>query len=94
MSIQIFNPTGKVASVERIREQKLDVLDGKKAGFIFNQHASAGAFWQALEQAVEKQFAPASLKRVYKDNTWAPAPQAKVEDLARDADYVLVGVGA
>ena len=94
MSILIFNPTGNVANVERRKEQKLDTLKHKKVGFIFNQHASAGAFWKALEQAVEKTFLPANLKRIYKENTWAPAPKAKVEELAREADYVLVGVGA
>ena len=94
MSFLIHDPTGKLAKVECKVEQKLEFLENKRVGFIFNQHASAGAFWKRLEEEVEKKFAPALLKRIYKENTWAPAPKKKVEELAQEIDYALVGVGA
>ena len=72
----------------------LDSLNGRKAGFIFNQHASGLAFWKGLEAEVEQRFKPASMHRVYKENTWAPAPKADVEKLIEETDYVLVGLGA
>ena len=37
---------------------------------------------------------PASVMRVYKSNTWAPAPRADAERLLAETDYALVGVGA
>ena len=70
------------------------VLNGRKAGFIFNQHASGLAFWKGLEAEVERRFKPAAMHRVYKENTWAPAPKAEVEKLIGETDYVLVGLGA
>jgi len=33
-------------------------------------------------------FKPASMHRVYKENTWAPAPKADVDRLAGETDYV------
>ena len=94
MTIQIMDPTGTIASNERAQEQVLETLNGRKAGFIFNQHASGLAFWKTLEHEVEHRYKPASMHRVYKDNTWAPAPKADVDRLAGETDYVLVGLGA
>jgi hypothetical protein len=48
----------------------------------------------SLEAEVEQRFKPASMHRVYKENTWAPAPKADVEKLIEETDYVLVGLGA
>jgi hypothetical protein len=94
MSIQIMDPTGAIAGSQRAREQVLETLNGRNAGFIFNQHASGLAFWKTLEQEVERRYQPASMHRVYKENTWAPAPKADVDRLAGETDYVLVGLGA
>jgi hypothetical protein len=94
MTIQIMDPTGTIAGSRRAQEQVLETLNGRKAGFIFNQHASGLAFWKSLEQEVERRYKPASMHRVYKENTWAPAPTADVDRLAGETDYVLVGLGA
>lgn len=94
MSILLLDPTGAVATTERRTEQKLDRLAGKKVGYIFNQHASGLAFWKALERAVEEKLKPSAVHRVYKENTWAPAPKTEVDRLIEETDYVLVGLGA
>lgn len=94
MSILLLDPTGSVAKIQRQEEHHLESLTGKKVGYIFNQHKSALDFWQALEQAVEKKFKPSAAHRVYKENTWAPAPRADVDRLMQETDYALIGVGA
>lgn len=94
MSILLFDPTGNVAGAQQQTERPLDTLEGKKVGYIFNQHASAGEFWKALEREVDRTLNPAAVHRVYKENTWAPAAGAKVDRLVRETDYALVGVGA
>lgn len=94
MSILLLDPTGVVAKTERQEERVLEVLTGKKVGYVFNQHTSALDFWKALEQEVDLTLRPSSVLRVYKENTWAPAPKAEVDRLVRETDYALVGVGA
>jgi hypothetical protein len=94
MGITLFDPVGEVHIPERKAQRGLDTLRGKRAGFVFNQHVSAIAFWKAMEAEIEKTLAPRSVVRIYKSNTWAPAPRADADRVLEDTDYVLVGVGA
>lgn len=94
MSILLFDPVCEVEAFERKTEHKLDGLKGRKVGYVFNQHVSALSFWKELEQEIEKNLHPSAVHRLYKTNTWAPAPRAEVEQLMRQTDYALVGVGA
>jgi hypothetical protein len=94
MAIRVLDPTGRIARMERREELPLDALKGKRVGYIFNQHKSGLAFWAALEQEIEKQFSPASVVRIYKENTWAPAPKAEMANFLKDVDYALVGLAA
>ena len=94
MSIFLLDPTGEVAKVERKSSNKLDRLEGKRVGYVFNQHATCVAFWKALELEVDRKLHPAATHRVYKENTWAPAPQNLIDGLVEQTDYALVGVGA
>lgn len=94
MAIRLYDPVGDVETVRKGRGRTLATLKGGKAGYIFNQHASALTFWKALERAVEASLKPASAHRVYKTNTWASVAQADAERLIAATDYALVGVGA
>jgi hypothetical protein len=94
MAIELFDPVGVVEVVQSKEQRVLENLTGKRAGCIFNQHVSSLAFWQGLETELEASVKPSSVHRVYKANTWAPAPKADVERLLRETDYALVGVGA
>ena len=94
MSIVIYNPVCKVETVHARAANQIGSLLQKRIGLVFNQHSSVVAFWNALEREVEKQLQPAALQRLYKTNTWAPAPAAEMENLIRQTDFALVGVGA
>lgn len=94
MTIQLFDPVGAVEAVQRQTQRALQSLQGKRVGCVFNQHVSALAFWKAMEGEVEKTLKPSNVFRVYKSNTWAPAPRADANRLLEETDYVLVGVGA
>ena len=94
MTIELFDPVGEVEVVAQQATRTLESLKGKRVGCIFNQHVSALAFWQALEREIGDTLQPASVLRVYKTNTWAPAPRADVQRLLAETDYALVGVGA
>jgi hypothetical protein len=94
MTIQLFDPVGDVEEIKSKPQRVLETLGGKRVGCIFNQHVSAVAFWKALETELEKTWRPSNVLRVYKSNTWAPAPRADAQRLLADTDYALVGVGA
>jgi hypothetical protein len=94
MAIVMYEPVGEVERLDAREERPLDSLTGKRIGIIFNQHTSALAFWKAFEQEVESRFEPSAMHRVYKENTWAQAPKAKIEELVKETDFALIGVGA
>lgn len=94
MSIELFDPVGVVDTSPAPASRILADLRGRRAGFIFNQHVSALAFWKAMEASLEGALSPAAMHRIYKANTWAPAPRAEVERLIAETDFALVGVGA
>jgi hypothetical protein len=94
MAIILLDPVCKPEVVERRAERRLETLRGRRVGYVFNQHNSVLTFWKTLEQEVEKSLAPPESHRVYKTNTWAPAAKADIDELVRNTDYALVGVGA
>ena len=94
MTIELFDPVGEVEAIAQQATRALSSLKGKRVGCIFNQHVSAIAFWKALEGEIGKTLQPESVLRVYKTNTWAPAPRADANRLLAETDYALVGVGA
>ena len=94
MTIELFDPVGEVEVVAQKPQRILETLNAKRVGCIFNQHVSALAFWQALEEEIGRTLNPASMTRVYKTNTRAPAPRADALRLIEETDFALVGVGA
>jgi len=94
MTIELFDPVGEVEVVAQKPQRILETLNAKRVGCIFNQHVSALAFWHALEEEIGRTLNPASMTRVYKTNTWAPAPRADALRLIEETDFALVGVGA
>lgn len=94
MTIQLFDPVGEVHIPESTPQRALGSLVGKRVGVVFNQHVSAIAFWKAMERELESLLKPSSILRVYKSNTWAPAPKVEANRVLEETDYVLVGVGA
>ena len=94
MTIELFDPVGEVEAITQKPQRILETLAGKRVGCIFNQHVSAIPFWKAMEEEIGRTLNPASVMRVYKTNTWAPAPRVDANKLLADTDYALVGVGA
>lgn len=91
----VYDPVGQPEATGESRPRKaLNGVKDKSVGYIFNGHASAAVFWKRFEEVAEEVLQPRQSHRVYKQNTFAPAPKEQVEEVARVSDYALVGVGA
>jgi ABC-type microcin C transport system duplicated ATPase subunit YejF len=90
----MLDPIADAETVVRAKERALEKLDGKKIGYVFNQHVTALAFWKKFEGEIGDRLKPSGVHSVYKINTWAPAPRADLDRLAAEVDFALVGVGA
>jgi hypothetical protein len=94
MSIRIYDPVGDVGPLVTVAPSGLDAMEGGRIGYVFNHHPAAEAVWQCLEANVEKMLRPRSLVRIDKDNVAISVPRPQLEQLAAQADYLVVGVGA
>ena len=94
MSIRLYDPVGVPEVIQAAQRRRFASLHGLRVGYIFNQHTSAQLFWKALEGEVQEQLAPVDAQRIYKTNTWAPAPKVQMDRLIAETDFALVGVGA
>lgn len=94
MTIHIFNPVGEIAPLAATATTRLGPLHGRRAGLVFNQHPACIELWRELERSIERTLAPAAIRRMLKANLSVPQKREDLAALARDTDYVLVGVGA
>jgi hypothetical protein len=94
MAIGIYNPVGEVAQSESANAVAMDALAGKRVGLVCNHHPAIVELWAELEKDIEREWRPASIKRVAKPNISKPQTREQLAALAAEVDYVLVGVGA
>ena len=94
MTIEIYDPVAEVQQAKATARGFIDAVKGKRVGYVFNQHTTAMHFWNHLERAVKAELAPSFEYKLYKDNTWRPAPETEMGAMIKEVDYALVGVGA
>jgi hypothetical protein len=94
MSIKIYDPVGEVGPIVTVAPSGLAAMEGGRIGYVFNHHPAAEAVWQSLEANIDRMLHPRSLARIDKDNVAISVPRPKLEHLAGQADYLVVGVGA
>ena len=62
-------------------------------GLLWSQHASSEKFWPVFERIAQMTFHPSRVERLYKDSTWNVATPDQIDALAKNVDFVVVGVG-
>jgi hypothetical protein len=94
MTIRIRSPLADISKApagEKVRA--LVSIEGRRMGLLWSQHASSVKFWPVLETVAAEKFHPSEIHRLYKSSTWNVATPDEIEALAKQVDYVLVGVG-
>jgi hypothetical protein len=89
----LCNPVG-VASTSVRRDNAPMWAPGARLGLLFNNHVSSYRVWKRLEALVAERLGASEVVRVWKENTFAPAPPAAVRQLASGSDIAIVGVAA
>ncbi len=94
MTLQVRDPLAEInRPPEGKRLRVLEAIEGRRLGLLWSQHASSVAFWPVLERVAEARFRPSEVHRLYKRSTWNAASPEEIAALARQVDYVFVGVG-
>ena len=94
MNIKIYDPVGEVGPIVTVAPSGLTAMEGGRIGYVFNHHPAAETVWRSLEANLDTMLRPRSLVRLDKDNVAISVPRPKLEHLAGQADYLVVGVGA
>jgi hypothetical protein len=99
----VFSPVGRPRPALAIQRSQLETLAGKRVGFVYGMHDLSTKFWPVLEEELVSTFAPDEVHRhhktdagdgQFKGNTWIPAPESQIVELAPKLDYAVCGVGA
>lgn len=91
---QVYDPVGVAATASAKNRRNLETLNNKNIGFVWNQYVSTKRFWPEFEKSVEALYQVSEVQRIYKENTWSPAPREKLLKLLEDVDCLIAGVGA
>ena len=92
--IQFLDPVGNPNLPDTKLQREISTLSGKRVCLVWNQYASTRHFWPKFENAITTLYEPKDIHRIYKSNTWSPAPSTELTDAMTQSDYVVAGVGA
>ena len=91
--MNLVDPTTEPVVPEFAGAPRLIDLKNKRVGVIDDSKVNAKEWLKELTDILDERFGIASLKYHAKPSTSKPADPAVVEELARESDYVIVGVG-
>ena len=89
----LVDPTTEPVVPEFAGAPRLADLKNKRVGVIDDSKVNAKEWLKELTDLLDERFGIANLKYHAKPSASKPADPAIVEELARQCDYVIVGVG-
>jgi len=93
--LRVLDPVAESKPAERDQPLRaLEALDKLRVALVWSGHAATTKFWPVLEHAIGDRFQPREVRRFYKPSTWNAASAKEIEEIVREADYAIVGVGA
>lgn len=89
--LEIYNPTVYLQG-EKSAFSLFD-LRGKRVAFLSNNKPNVDLLFDYLAEPLSKQLGPKSLHRSFKANVSRPSPEGILQELTKEADLVINGVG-
>src|SRR5690606_27524731 len=90
---EVLNPTVPHNNLSLSLAQGVDSLSGKTLGILSNQKVNADAVLDALVSKIKSRFEIAKVVKRVKQIQSKPAEAHILDDLVRDCDFVIHGVG-
>jgi hypothetical protein len=88
-----FDPTGTMVVEEHSLAPGLSTLQGKKLGILDNSKTNADRYLTMVAEELQELYGVAEWRMVTKENLGSPARPEILEDLVRDTDFVITGIG-
>lgn len=92
--IVVLDPSGHVWAPAPAQAVRVADLRGKTVGILDDAAPNTGYLMDRVGELLKEQGGAARIVTRRKANFSAPAPKAMIEELCREADAVVVGVGA
>jgi hypothetical protein len=93
MQDDFFDPTGTLEVEEHALAQGLATLEGKKLGILDNSKTNADRYLTMVAEELQELYGVAEWHMVTKENLGSPARPDILEELVKDSDFVITGIG-
>ncbi|MBI2907129.1 MAG: hypothetical protein HYX92_05675 [Chloroflexi bacterium] len=90
----LLNPVGYVAASEASVAPRVNDLNGKAVGFLFNGHWATPVLFQAVRESLIERFRLSGVVDKLKPKVGAASPAEHIDDVASRCDLAVLGVGA
>jgi hypothetical protein len=89
----VLDPTARANLPEREMASRVDSLEGKVVGILYNFKPNADLILERIEEILSKKFAVKEVVRRSKSDAASGARQEVLDELADRCDLVINGVG-
>ena len=89
----VLDPTTEPDPLEASAAPRLDTLNNKVLGILDNAKPNADRILDMVAELIAKKYELAGLVKRRKPGASRGAPQEILDELARECDFVIVGVG-
>jgi hypothetical protein len=88
-----FDPTGTLEVEEHKLAPRLSTLQGKKLGILDNSKTNADRYLTMVAEELQELYGVAEYRMITKENLGSPARPELLEELVRDSDFIITGIG-
>ena len=92
-TITVLDPTAKSKAKENPITPRINDLNGKTVGFLWNKKANGNLLLLRIKEQLSQKYQLAGTKWYEKPESGLPAPAPIVEELMRTVDVVVNGQG-
>jgi hypothetical protein len=89
----LVDPTTQPITTDFVGARRLRDLSNKRVGLIDDSKVNAREFLEEVTALLRRRFGVSTVKYHRKPSASKPAEPEIIEDMAKECDYVIVGVG-